>query len=165
MLVMAVIWATLNWLLDAAALWVFVAAYGFKLGLDGLIVSFGLANVVAALPVTPGGLGLVEGVLVPTIVGFGAPRNVALLGVVSYRLVNFWMPIPAAGLAYLSLRADELRLQDSWRQLVRRSTEEARSGEEAGSTGEPEPTDDPGSSDDRRSTDSARSGDDASQHP
>ena len=104
MLAQAIIWATLNWLLDAAALWVFVSAYGFRLGLDGLIVSFGLANVVAALPLTPGGLGLVEGVLVPTIVGFGAPRGVALLGVVSYRLVNFWLPIPAAGLAYLSLR-------------------------------------------------------------
>ena len=131
MLVMAVLWATLNWLLDAAALWVFVAAYGFQLRLDGLIVSFGLANVVAVLPVTPGGLGLVEGVLVPTIVGFGAPRSVALLGVVSYRLVNFWMPIPAGGLAYLSLRAESLRLPESWRQLVRRSTEDARSGDDA----------------------------------
>ncbi|HVD28443.1 MAG TPA: lysylphosphatidylglycerol synthase domain-containing protein, partial [Mycobacteriales bacterium] len=28
MLVQAVVWATLNWLLDAAALWVFIAAYG-----------------------------------------------------------------------------------------------------------------------------------------
>ena len=121
MLVQAVLWATLNWVLDAAALWVFIAAYGFRLGLDGLIVSFGLANVVAALPLTPGGLGLVEGVLVPTIVGFGAPRGIALLGVVSYRLVNFWLPIPVAGLAYLSLRADSLRLPESWQQLVRRS--------------------------------------------
>ena len=188
MLVMAVVWATLNWLLDAAALWVFVAAYGFRLGLDGLIVSFGLANVVAALPVTPGGLGLVEGVLVPTIVGFGAPRSVALLGVVSYRLVNFWMPIPAAGLAYLSLRAESLRLPESWRQLVRRSTEDAGSTEagsidEAGSLDEAGSIDEERSADGKRSTeqarsadgkrstgqarsaDSARSGDDASQHP
>jgi uncharacterized protein (TIRG00374 family) len=125
MLVQAVLWATLNWLLDAAALWVFIAAYGYRLGLDGLIVSFGLANVVAALPVTPGGLGLVEGILVPTIVGFGAPRSVALLGVVSYRLVNFWLPIPAAGLAYLSLRAETLRLPANWRQLIRRSGDDA----------------------------------------
>lgn len=104
LLAQALLWATLNWLLDAAALWVFVAAYGYRVGLDGLIVSFGLANVVAVLPLTPGGLGLVEGVLVPSLVGFGAPRGVALLGVVSYRLVNFWLPIPAAAAAYLSLR-------------------------------------------------------------
>jgi uncharacterized protein (TIRG00374 family) len=125
MLVQAVLWAALNWLLDAAALWVFVAAYGFRLPVDGLIVSFGLANVVAALPVTPGGLGLVEGVLVPSIVGFGAPRGVALLGVVSYRLVNFWLPIPVAGLAYLSLRADTLHLPARWHHLVRRSGDDA----------------------------------------
>jgi uncharacterized protein (TIRG00374 family) len=118
-LVEAVLWATLNWLLDAAALWVFISAYGFQLGLDGLIVSFGLANVVAALPLTPGGLGLVEGVLVPTIVGFGAPRGIAVLGVVSYRLVNFWLPIPAAGIAYVSLRGSSARLPRKWRALVR----------------------------------------------
>jgi uncharacterized protein (TIRG00374 family) len=118
-LVQAVLWATLNWLLDAAALWVFISAYGFQLGLDGLIVSFGLANVVAALPLTPGGLGLVEGVLVPTIVGFGAPRGIAVLGVVSYRLVNFWLPIPAAGIAYVSLRGSSARLPRKWRALVR----------------------------------------------
>ena len=125
MLVQAVLWATLNWLLDAAALWVFVAAYGFRVPIDGLVVSFGLANVVAALPVTPGGLGLVEGVLVPSIVGFGAPRGIALLGVVSYRLINFWLPIPVAGLAYLSLWAESLRLPRSWQQLVRRSGDDA----------------------------------------
>lgn len=120
MLTQAVIWATLNWLLDAAALWVFIQAYGFHLGLDGLIVSFGLANVVAALPLTPGGLGLVEGVLVPTIVGFGAPRGIAVLGVVTYRLANFWLPIPVAGLAYVSLRSSSAHLPEKWRTLVKR---------------------------------------------
>jgi uncharacterized protein (TIRG00374 family) len=120
MLTQAIVWATLNWLLDAAALWVFISAYGFQLGLDGLIVSFGLANVAAALPLTPGGLGIVEGILVPTIVGFGAPRGIAVLGVVSYRLVNFWLPIPIAGLAYISLRGSSARLPQKWRTLVRR---------------------------------------------
>ena len=161
MLVQAVLWATLNWLLDAAALWVFVAAYGFRLGLDGLIVSFGLANVVAALPVTPGGLGLVEGVLVPTIVGFGAPRSVALLGVVSYRLVNFWMPIPAAGLAYLSLRAESLRLPDSWRQLIRRPRDE----DDEVVAGDLPLADDLPLGDDLPSGSDVRSDDDAPQHP
>lgn len=103
-LVAAIGWATANWLLDAAALWVFVAAYGHATVPDGLLVAFGLANVLAVLPVTPGGLGIVEGVLVPTLVGFGVPRDAALLGVLSYRAVQFWLPIPVAGLAYLSLR-------------------------------------------------------------
>src|SRR5215207_7825814 len=121
MLAQAVLWATLNWLLDAASLWVFVTAYGYELGLDGLIVSFGLANVVAALPLTPGGLGLVDGVLVPSIVGFGAPRGIAVLGVVSYRLVNFWLPIPVAALAYLSLRSGQAHLPRRWGTLLSRN--------------------------------------------
>jgi uncharacterized protein (TIRG00374 family) len=113
-------WAAANWLLDAASLWVFLAAFGARVGVDGLIVAFGLANVLAAIPITPGGLGVIETVLTSSLVGFGTPRGVAILGVISYRLVNFWLPIPLGGLAYASLefgapatsrkeRAEELR--------------------------------------------------------
>jgi uncharacterized protein (TIRG00374 family) len=97
-------WAAANWLLDAAALWVFVAAYGHTVSPVGLIVAFGLANVVAAIPITPGGLGVVEAVLTSTLVGFGTPRATAVLGVLTYRLANFWLPIPLGGLAYVSLQ-------------------------------------------------------------
>ncbi|MFN2594340.1 MAG: YbhN family protein [Actinomycetota bacterium] len=100
----AILWATTNWVFDAAALWVFVAAFGHRLDFDALIVSYGLANVLAAIPLTPGGLGLVEATLTTMLVGFGTPRGIAILGVVAYRLVNFWLPIPIGGLATLSLR-------------------------------------------------------------
>jgi uncharacterized protein (TIRG00374 family) len=100
----AALWAAANWLLDAASLWVFVAAFGYRLDVDGLIVAFGLANVLAAIPLTPGGLGVVEAVLTSLLVGFGAPRGTAVLGVVVYRLVNFWLPIPVGGVSYLSLK-------------------------------------------------------------
>jgi len=104
LLARAATWATANWMLDAASLWVFVAAFGHWVDIDGLIVAFGLANVLAAIPVTPGGLGVVEAILTSTLVGFGTPRGIAVLGVVSYRLVNFWLPIPVGGLSYLSLK-------------------------------------------------------------
>lgn len=97
-------WAAANWLLDAASLWVFIRAFGHSMDVAGLLVAFGLANVLAALPLTPGGLGIVEGVMTPTLVGFGAPGAIALLAVISWRLVNFWLPIPAGGAAYLSLK-------------------------------------------------------------
>jgi uncharacterized protein (TIRG00374 family) len=100
----AIGWAAANWLLDAASLWVFVLAYGSRVAIDALLVSYGLANVLAAIPLTPGGLGVVEAVLTSSLVGFGTPRAAAILGVISWRLVNFWLPIPAGGLAYLSLR-------------------------------------------------------------
>ena len=100
----AIGWAVLNWLLDAAALWVFLTAFGHLENPDGLLVAYGLANVLAAIPISPGGLGIVEGVLVPSLVGFGSARGVALLGVIAYRLVNFWLPIPVGAVSYLSLR-------------------------------------------------------------
>jgi putative heme transporter len=104
LLARAIGWAAANWLLDAASLWVFVAAFGFRVTVYGLLVSFGLAFVLAAIPVTPGGLGVVETVLTSSLVGFGSPRGIAILGVLAYRLVNFWLPIPLGGLAFLSLR-------------------------------------------------------------
>ena len=97
-------WATANWLLDAASLWVFLRAFGGTLPLDGLLVAFGLANILSSIPITPGGLGIVEGIYIPTLVGFGLSRSTATLGVISYRLAQYWIPIPLGGLAYLSLR-------------------------------------------------------------
>ncbi|MDQ1376067.1 MAG: putative heme transporter [Acidimicrobiaceae bacterium] len=102
----AAAWAAANWLLDAASLWVFVAAFGYRVSIVGLLVAFGLANVLAAIPLTPGGLGVVEAVLTSTLVGFGTPTTVAILGVATYRLLNFWLPIPLGAMAYLSLKVD-----------------------------------------------------------
>jgi uncharacterized protein (TIRG00374 family) len=111
LLVRAAGWAGASWLLSAASLGVFLAAFGHRVSADGLIVSFGIANVLAAIPVTPAGLGVVEAVLAPTLVGFGTPPAVAILGVIAYRTANFWLPIPAGGLAYLTLRKRKLNTQ------------------------------------------------------
>jgi putative heme transporter len=99
-----ILWASLNWLLDAASLWVFLYAFGFAIDPVGLLVSYGIASVMAVIPITPGGLGIVEGVMIPLLVGFGVPRSVALLGVPAWRLAQFWLPIPLGALAYFSLR-------------------------------------------------------------
>ncbi len=105
----AVGWAAANWLLDAASLWAFLAAFGPPPGPVELMVAYGLANVLAAIPVTPAGLGVVEAVLTASLVGFGMTRGPAILGVISWRLVNFWLPIPAGGVAYLSLAVERGR--------------------------------------------------------
>lgn len=99
-----VLWSLANWLIDALALWVFLRAFGSSVPIDGLIVAFGLANVLAVIPLTPGGLGIVEGTYVPVLVGFGLPRANAVVGVVSYRIAQYWLPILLGGIAYLSLR-------------------------------------------------------------
>ena len=43
-------WASLNWLLDAASLWCFVAAFGRLLNPVELFAAYGIANVAGALP-------------------------------------------------------------------------------------------------------------------
>ena len=104
-------WATANWLLEAASLWVFLRAFGASVSPINLVVAFGLAGVLAAIPITPGGLGVVEAALAPTLVGFGVPANTAAIGVLCWRFVQFWMPIPLGGLAYLSLKLGTLGRQ------------------------------------------------------
>jgi len=102
-------WAAGNWLLDAASLWVFLFAFGHVTSPIDLLVAYGLANVLAALPITPGGLGVIEGVLIPTLVGFRVPVAIATVGVLSWRLVNFWLPIPVGGACYFSLKVRHRR--------------------------------------------------------
>jgi uncharacterized protein (TIRG00374 family) len=100
----AVAWASLNWLLDAASLWAFVAAFHAYVDPFELFAAYGIANVLAVIPVTPGGLGLVDASAPLLLVSFGMQRNPATLAVLAWRLVNFWLPIPVGAGAYISLR-------------------------------------------------------------
>jgi len=103
----ATAWAAAQWLTDAAALWIVLAAVGVTVQPDGLIIAFGLANVSAAIPLTPGGVGVYEAVLTSSLVGFGVPRAEAIVAVLAYRLFEFWIPIPLGAAAYLSIEAAE----------------------------------------------------------
>ena len=98
------IWAAANWLLDAASLYVFLFAFGVHLDPVDVLVAYGLANILAVIPLTPGGLGVIEITIVSVLTGFGAAGGAATAGVLSWRLVNFWLPIPFGGASYLSLR-------------------------------------------------------------
>ena len=100
----ALVWASLNWLLDAASLWCFVAAFGHLANPIELFAAYGIANVAGALPITPGGLGVVDSILPLLLVGFGVTRSVATLGVLGWRVVNFWLPIPTGAIAFVSLK-------------------------------------------------------------
>jgi len=100
-------WAIANWCFDAVSLWCFLAAFGVHLDPVGTLVAYAAANALGVLPVTPGGLGLVEGSLIPALIAFGGPSRAVLLGALSWRLVEFWVPIPVGGVAYLSLRVQD----------------------------------------------------------
>jgi uncharacterized protein (TIRG00374 family) len=102
----AVVWATANWLFDASSLWVILLAFGRIVSPIALLVAYGLANILAAIPLTPSGLGVIEWVLPLGLVAFGTPGAIALLGVLGWRLLNFWLPIPVGAATYLSLRVE-----------------------------------------------------------
>jgi uncharacterized protein (TIRG00374 family) len=102
-------WAVTNWALDAASLWCCLCAYGFSAPVGPLLAVYGAVSLLALLPVTPAGLGVVEGVLIPAVASLGAASSVALLGVLTWRLVQFWLPVPVALGTYTSLRLGALR--------------------------------------------------------
>jgi uncharacterized protein (TIRG00374 family) len=123
-------WAALNWLLDAAALWVFLSAFDAHVRIDSLLVSFCVANISTAIPLTPGGLGVLDATLVAMLALFGY-GDAAGLAVPMYRLAQYWLPIPLGALAYISLRAGPWKV-DRERELrrLRVETDEAvRRGE------------------------------------
>ncbi|MEM1333073.1 MAG: YbhN family protein, partial [Actinomycetota bacterium] len=74
------VWATANWLIDAAALWLVLASLGAPVHPIGVLVAFGVANVIAAIPISPGGIGIVEWAYLPMLVAFGATLDQATLG-------------------------------------------------------------------------------------
>jgi hypothetical protein len=60
--------------------------------------------VLGAIPITPAGLGVIDSVTPVLLVTFGLTRSVATLGVLAWRLVNFWLPIPTGAVAFISLK-------------------------------------------------------------
>jgi uncharacterized protein (TIRG00374 family) len=131
MLAKVALWASLNWLLDAAALWVFLRAFYIWVEFDALFIAFGIANLLAAIPVTPGGLGYVDTGYIGMLVGFGATAGGAALGVAAYRFAQFFFPILIGGLMYLTLRVGpwSIERRDRLMRLRDLAEEEARRGE------------------------------------
>jgi uncharacterized protein (TIRG00374 family) len=72
--------------------------------LDGPVLAYAAAELAAQIPFTPGGLGFVEAGLVGTLTLAGTPAPAAVTATLLYRLVSYWLPIPAGGVAYLLFR-------------------------------------------------------------
>jgi len=123
-----IVWGAANWLLDLLALWLFLRAFGGSISVDGLLVAFGLTNVLASIPLTPGGLGIVEGVYIPTLVGFGVPLATATVTVLTYRIAQFWLPILVGAVSYASLRIGAVAPVPSPRSRLKRLQSATRAG-------------------------------------
>jgi uncharacterized protein (TIRG00374 family) len=102
-------WSLGNWVFDGLALWASLRAFGFTGGLVDLTLAFSVAQIVGSLPISIGGLGVVEASIVPLLVGLGTDSSIAVLGVLTWRLFNYWLPLPIGGAAYLLIVAERKR--------------------------------------------------------
>jgi uncharacterized protein (TIRG00374 family) len=96
--------ASADLLFDLLSLDLVFLALRYQPGFGPLAVAYAAANIASAIPLTPGGLGVIEVTLVAITVGFGAPRATAVLAVLGYRIANFWLPLIPGAVAYIRLR-------------------------------------------------------------
>jgi hypothetical protein len=69
-----------------------------------VLLAYVASAFLAAIPLTPGGLGFVEAGLVGTLVLAGVDAGDAVVATLAYRLAAFWLPIPIGGAAYVVFR-------------------------------------------------------------
>jgi hypothetical protein len=82
--------ALANWIWDAVALVACILAFGGGVPWRGVLVAYGLTQLAASIPITPGGIGVVEASLAALLVAYGMPMSEALAVTLLYRLVSFW---------------------------------------------------------------------------
>ncbi len=95
-LAVAFSWSFFNWVADVACLAFAAYAAGGKPSLAGLTVAYAAARAVGSIPLMPGGLLVVEAVLVPGLVSSGMTLPNAISAMLIYRLVS-WIFISAIG--------------------------------------------------------------------
>lgn len=86
-------WAALKWTADLAVLTVMVRATGGQVPLLAIVLAYAVANLLNGLPLTPGGIGVVELGATGTLVAFGAEPALASVAVLGYRAFAVGLPL------------------------------------------------------------------------
>jgi uncharacterized membrane protein YbhN (UPF0104 family) len=88
-----------NWLFDCASLYAALAAVHASVPLQGIVVTYAIAQLVAGLPLLPGGGGTVEVSLALGFAAFGHTAGSVIAGVLVFRLISCWGLVPVGWLA------------------------------------------------------------------
>ena len=86
--------------LDYLALLAALRAVGADPRPSLVLLAYTAAAVLALVPFTPGGLGFVEAGLAGMLTLAGVPGHDAVAATLVYRLVSYWLPLPAGAVAY-----------------------------------------------------------------
>lgn len=89
-------WSLFNWIADVACLAFACYAAGGHPSLAGVTVAYAAARAVGSIPLMPGGLLVVEAVLVPGLVSSGMTLAAGISAMLIYRLIS-WIFISAIG--------------------------------------------------------------------
>jgi len=98
-----------NWGADCLCLVAAFHAVGTTTPWRGLLVAYGAAQVAANLPITPGGVGVVEGSLTVALVAYGGPTAETVAAVLLFRIISFWAILPVGWMAWLGLQVSARR--------------------------------------------------------
>jgi len=93
-----------NWAFDYLALVAALIAVGARPKPSLVLLAYGAAAVLSMIPITPGGLGFVEAGLTATLTLAGVNAEDALLATLAYRIVSYWLPLPAGLVASILFR-------------------------------------------------------------
>jgi uncharacterized membrane protein YbhN (UPF0104 family) len=96
--------AVAYWGFDIAVLGVCLHAFGSVVGVPVLVMSYFLGTLGSLLPL-PGGIGGVEGGMIGALAAFGVPGGRAVVGVLAYRAISFWLPTLPGIAGYLALQS------------------------------------------------------------
>jgi len=118
------------WGFDISVLWAMFHAFGSPPPFTVIVMAYFVGTLGNLLPL-PGGLGGVEGGMIGAFAAFGVGFNLAVLAVLSYRAISFWLPTPLGAVTYLQLR----RTVSRWRDEQRARASSPAPGEPAAATG------------------------------
>ncbi|HUY42918.1 MAG TPA: lysylphosphatidylglycerol synthase transmembrane domain-containing protein [Acidimicrobiales bacterium] len=90
--------------LDYLSLIAVLEATGTRPNESLVLLAYAATAVIALLPLTPGGLGLVEASLSGLLVLANVPTANAVLATLAYRLGSYWLPTMAGGVCYVLYR-------------------------------------------------------------
>ena len=96
-----------------------------------VLLAYSAAGIVALLPLTPGGLGIVEASLTGLLVLAGVRPGDAVLAILAYRIASYWLPLLAGPPAYVLFR------RRYGRPAARRATPEVAARPQTGEAASP----------------------------